>query len=97
MIDWIAAQPDKAVLGTKINSHVGTDVFIMSLPTSPVKVMDLGWGAALSLGHAKPQMPVDGIVMLVHESGGGVCAYVGLLAKHMKQLIRYEQLLKYVN
>ncbi|GAQ89351.1 HXXXD-type acyl-transferase family protein [Klebsormidium nitens] len=95
VVDWIAEQPNKAALGLNINAHLGPDLLVSILTKFPIDLMDLGWGNALAVAPGKYHIPFDGLVVLV-GSRGGVCAFVSLLAGHMKKLMKHEPLLKYV-
>jgi hypothetical protein len=99
MLDYIEAQPDKSVVGTNIRTHRGNDLLMSSVSKFPIELMDLGqWGRALAVGYAMPYINPDGYVLLIsyRRNGGGIVAYVSLLAKHMEKLRKHEPLMRYI-
>ncbi|GAQ78240.1 Chloramphenicol acetyltransferase-like domain containing protein [Klebsormidium nitens] len=94
-LDQIRSMPDKDARASPLSIHRGPDVFLTSFVKFPFNEIDLGWGPPVSFGVANLLLALDGFIVLV-ETMGGVCAYVGLLAKHMARLLADETFMKYV-
>lgn len=97
-LDYIEAQPDKSAVGINMNMHQGNDLLISTVSKFPIELMNLGWGRALAVGFAMPYIPADGYVLLIsyRRNGGGIVAYVSLLAEHMEKLMEHEPLMRYI-
>jgi hypothetical protein len=99
LMDWIDAQPNKASIGMKLNSHQGPDLFMTTLSKFPVDAIDLGFGTAHSVGPGRFKIPLDGYALLCNyqNNGGGTFAFVSLLTEHMKRLLKHEPFMRFVD